>query len=115
MILDLSKAASFLLSIFSLLHLTARAFFYPEPRWQERLILALPSLALATAVCLLAGLLFRWPARHNPDANQPFADTLPVRLYLWAIPTLAILFTLCCIILWQSKCSNAWSSACGWD
>jgi hypothetical protein len=112
MILELSKAASFLLSILSLFHLTVRAFFYPEPRWQERLILALPSLALATAICLLAGLLFRWPARHNPDAHQPFTETLPVRIYLWTIPTLAILFTLCCYILWQRECSNAWSMTC---
>jgi hypothetical protein len=113
MILDLSKAASFLLSILSLLHLAARAFFYPEPYWRDRLILALPSLALATAICLVAGLLFRWPARYNPDANQPLADTLPMRLYFWTIPTLALLFTLCCYILWQRECSNAWSVSCG--
>ena len=113
MILDLSKAASFLLSILSLLHLTARAFFYLEPNWQDRLVLALPALAMATGMCLFAGLLFRWPTRHNPDANQPFADTLPIRLYLWTIPTLAILFTLCCYILWQQSCSKGWSMSCG--
>lgn len=112
MILDLSKAASFLLSILSLLHLTAQAFFYPEPNWQDRLLHALPSLAFATTICLLAGLLFRLPARYNPDANQPLPDTLPIRLYLWTVPTLAILFTLCCTILWQRACGMAWSSAC---
>ncbi len=112
MILDLSKAASLLLSILSLLHLTACAFFYPEPLWQQRLLLALPSLAFATAICLVAGLLFRWPARYNPDAGQPLSETLPIRLYLWAIPTLAVLFTLCCAILWQNQCSNGWSLAC---
>ncbi len=115
MILDLSKAASFLLSILSLLHLTARAFFYPEPRWQDRLLLALPALALATGICFAAGILFRWPARHNPDAGLALGETLPMRLYLWTIPTLAILFTLCCYILWQSTCATAWSTACSWS
>ena len=112
MILDLSKFASFLLSILSLLHLTARAFFYPEARWQERLTLSLPAFALTTATCLLAGILFRWPARGNPDAGQPLTHTLPVRLYLWTLPILAALFVLCCLILWQHSCASAWTSAC---
>jgi hypothetical protein len=97
MLLDLAKAASFFLCILSLYHAAIHAFFVPGAHWRERLVFALVRLAFAGCICLLSGMLFTLPARTNPDADpqldQPLARTLPVRLYLWSVGAIAVLFT----------------------
>jgi hypothetical protein len=94
MVLELGKTLSFFLSILSLYPVAMSAFFEPSARWEDRLILALPKVAIAASVCLASGLLFSWPSRTNPGANRPLASTLPVRLFLCAIPAIAALFVL---------------------
>ncbi len=94
MLLELGKPLSFLLSILSLYPVAISAFFAPTARWEDRLFLALPKLAIAACVCLSSGLLFSWPSRLNPAADRPLTSTLPVRLFLCAIPLLAMLFVL---------------------
>ena len=103
MLLDLGKSMSFFLSLLSLYPVAMSAFFEPAAPWQQRLYMALPRVAIAACICFASGLLFSWPSRKNPDAGQPLVSTLPVRLFLWAIPGLAVLFVL------------GWYSVCGYS
>jgi hypothetical protein len=94
MLLELGKALSFLASILSLYLVAASAFFAPATFWNDRLLLALPELGIAACICFLSGLLFAWPSRSNPDARQSLISTLPVRLFLWAVAAMAVLFVI---------------------
>jgi len=92
MLLDLSKAAFFFLSILSLFHAAVVAFFLTGETWRERLIATAIYLAFAATVCLFTGLLFAWPSQANPDRGQPLVATLPVRLFIWSSVLIAALF-----------------------
>jgi hypothetical protein len=91
-LLELSKTLSFFLSLLSLCPVMVSAFFVPGSHWQERLEMAAFRVAFSACVCFASGLLFTWPSRSNPDAGQPLMSTLPVRVFLWALVGLAILF-----------------------
>jgi hypothetical protein len=91
MLLELARTLSFFLSILSLYPVLVSAFFVPGSRWQERLEMALLYIALAACVCFVSGLLFSWPSAENPDGER-LMSTLPVRLFLWAMAGMAILF-----------------------
>ena len=91
MLLDLSRAVSFLLSILSLCWVTMSAFFVPGSRWEDRLVLALLRAALAACVCFFSGLLFSWPSRPRRH-HLSVVSTLPVQLFFWTLVAVAILF-----------------------
>jgi hypothetical protein len=93
MLLDIAKALSFFLSILSLYPVVVSAFFIPGSRWEDRLVLALARVGLAGCVCFLSGLLFArpWEAGHS---SESILATLPVRLYLWTMVGVAVLFAL---------------------
>jgi hypothetical protein len=100
-LLELGKALSFFLSILSLYALMASAFFVPGSRWDERLAGSLLRIAVAACVCFASGLLFRQSAAaattpENPPAPEepPVIQTLPVRLFFWALSGMALLFFL---------------------
>jgi hypothetical protein len=92
MLLELGKAISFFASILSFYPVAISAFFEPGARWEERLELLLPKLALAALLCLFSGLLFIWPARSNPERHTSLASTLPIRLLFWAAAGVTLLF-----------------------
>jgi hypothetical protein len=100
MILDISKAFSFLLSMMSLYYVVQSAFFVPGTHWEDRLELALAKIALAACVCFASGLLFSWRqqtdrGQHDPHAyDEPLMSTLPVRMFFWTLLGVAILFAL---------------------
>lgn len=94
MILDIAKALSFFLSILSLCPVVLSAFFVPGSRWEERLAMALAKVGLAGCVCFLSGLLFAKPWRMEGEPGEHLLATLPVRLFLWTILGVAILFAL---------------------
>lgn len=98
--LELTKALSFTASVISLYWVGINALFVPGSRWQDRLFLAMARLALAAAICLLSGLIFRWPTPTNPDANQPLTSTLPIQLFFWATAAIAFFF----ITSWYLVC-----------
>jgi hypothetical protein len=112
MLLELGKALSFLLSLLSLYPVAISAFFDPENRWEDRLELALPRVAIAACLCVASGMIFRWPSRSNPDAGQPLSETLPVRLFLWAVPGMALLFVLCWYLVWGTTCAQGFHFEC---
>jgi len=93
MILDLAKALSFFLSMLSLYPVVGTAFFIPGSRWEDRLVLALARVGLAGCMCLLSGILFARPWQPGHSGDRLLA-TLPVRLYLWTVAGVAVLFML---------------------
>ena len=93
MILDIAKALSFFASILSLYPVVVSAFFVPGSSWEDRLALALARVGLAGCTCLLSGILFARPWLADPRGEHLIA-TLPVRIYLWTVASVAVLFTL---------------------
>jgi hypothetical protein len=87
---ELGKAVSLILSILSLYALLGSAFFVPGSRCPDRLVGAFESLALATCMCFASGLLFRSTSRPEP----PVTGTLPVRLFLWTLGGMVVMFLL---------------------
>lgn len=94
MLLEVGKAVSFLVSLLSMFPLLERAFFVPGVRWEERLEMALEQLVLSGCVCFISGLVFTWPSATNPEAERSIFRTLPVRMYLWAMAGMVVLFGL---------------------
>jgi hypothetical protein len=90
--LDLAKATTFFASLLSLYWTALSAFFLPGLHWQDRLLLALARLSLTAALCLFSALIFGLPTRTHPDAHLPLTSTLPLQLFFWAAPILALLF-----------------------
>ncbi len=94
MLLDLARAISFFLGIVSLYWVMLSAFFVPGSRWQERLEACLFRLAVAACIALASGMLFAWrPAARRMEQESPLA-TLPMRLFLWSLAGMSILFAL---------------------
>ena len=91
MLLEVSKAMSFLLSILSLYPVMMSAFFVPGARW-EGLALAFYKIALAGCVCFASGLLFSWPSPESSKAQDSLMSTLPVRMFFWAVAGMGLLF-----------------------
>jgi hypothetical protein len=90
--LELGKALSFFCSLLALFWTAVGAFTWPGTHWEDRAWLGLFRLLFAAAVCLSSGVLFRWPVRTNPDAGQPLASTLPMRLFFWGASGIVLLF-----------------------
>jgi hypothetical protein len=94
MLLDIAKALSFFLSILSLYPVVLSAFFVPGSRMEDRLILALENIALAGCICFLSGILFARPWRVDAPNGPHLIETLPVKMYLWTVFGVAVLFFL---------------------
>jgi hypothetical protein len=94
MLLDLAKAVSFLLSILSLCPVVLSAFFVPGSQLEDRLVLALEWVALAGCICFLSGILFSQPWRAEAETGDHLLRELPVKMYLWTVLAVAILFVL---------------------
>lgn len=92
MILDLAKALFLMFSITSLLEAALHAFFVPGTRFAERIFATALYLMFSASVCVFSGLLFAWPSPENPDRDQRFFTTLPVRLFLWSSLGIVVLF-----------------------
>jgi hypothetical protein len=93
MILDIARALSFFASMLSLYPVVVSAFFVPGSRWEDRMIVALARVGLAGCTCLLSGILFARPWQPNPHGEHLLA-TLPVRVYLWTVAGVTVLFAL---------------------
>ena len=94
MLLELGKAISFLLSILSLYPAMFSAFFVPGTRWEERLELSLPRIAISACVCFASGLLFAWRSARQPEPAPALLQTLPVRLFFCALAGMVLLFAM---------------------
>jgi hypothetical protein len=98
MLLQIGKAVSFILSLLSLHAVLVSAFFVPGSRWQDRIFASLSSLLLSGCICFASGLLFCMAdesRRAKPQLPEPhLTDTLPVRIFFWAVGAMAVLFLL---------------------
>ena len=94
MLLDIGRVISLLLSILSLDALLTSAFFVPGSRWEDRLANSLLRIVLAACVCFASGLLFDSGPQRPSSADHTVLDTLPVRLFFWALAGMALLFLL---------------------
>lgn len=94
MLFDIAKALSFFLSILSLCPVVLSAFFVPGTQLEDRLVLALEKIALAGCVCCLSGILFAQPWRAKQETSARLLETLPVKMYLWTVLAVTILFAL---------------------
>lgn len=92
MLLELARPFSFFLSMLSLYPVMVSAFFVPGARWEERLEMALLRAALAACICFASGLLYAWPSNTEPPEH--LLSTLPVRMFLWTIAGMTVLFVL---------------------
>ena len=93
MLLELSKAITFFLSMLLLYPVLVSAFFVPGTHWQERLPASLFYVVLAGCVCLISGFLFAQPSPANPEGDA-LLKTLPVRMFLFALVGMGVLFAL---------------------
>ncbi len=107
MVLELSRAFTFFLSIASLYAVAANAFFAGNIHWTDRLPAMLLHLAIAACVCFGSGLLFAYPG------DRRLTTTPPVRLFFWALALLPLLF----FIAWYLTCGNplrdSFGNTCG--
>jgi hypothetical protein len=90
LLLELGRAISLVFSILSLYAVLDVAFFLPATRWEERLVASFARVGVAACVCLASGMLFR----YNAAPQVSLARTLPVRLLLWTIFGVVLLFAL---------------------
>ena len=94
MFLELARTLSFFASMMALYPVVAGAFFVPGSHWQDRLILALARMGLAGCIALLSGILFARPWLYREGAGHRLLAALPVRIYLWTVLGVAIMFAL---------------------
>ena len=111
MLLDIAKPASLLLCILSLFSAFNAAFLVTATAVADRIDASLIRLALAAAIAIVSGLLFReaerdYEARFDAEFNAFFgtptapapspslARTLPVQVFCWATAAMLILFAI---------------------
>ncbi|MGP8251312.1 MAG: hypothetical protein ACLQHF_04710 [Terracidiphilus sp.] len=94
MFLEVARTLSFFVSMLALYPVVVGAFFVPGSHWQDRLILALARMGLAGCLALVSGILFATPWRYQDGAGRRLLAALPVRIYLWTILGVAIMFLL---------------------
>jgi len=92
MLLELLRPLSFFLSVLSLYPVMMNAFFVSGTRWEERLWMALLRVGFAACVCFASGLLYSWPTQILGLRTEPLLATLPVRVFLWTLLCVALLF-----------------------
>ena len=91
--IPVAKLIALTLSILSLLWLLGHAFFVPGSPWQDRLLQGIATVGLAGSICFAGGLVFELPNRKfDPEPPVPLTQTLPVRLFFWAVGLMAVLF-----------------------
>jgi hypothetical protein len=87
-LLDLGRALSFLLCILSLYAVIDTAFFLTATSWEQRLIASIARVVLAACICGASGMLFR----YETEPATPLSRTLPVRIFLWTLFGVIVLF-----------------------
>jgi hypothetical protein len=102
MLVELAKPVTLVFCILSLLSVFHSAFLAPASDLQQRIGDALGRLALAAAICMISGLIFRKATQAAHSGNARLTTTLPVLLFCWASGSMLILF----IVSWylESHC-----------
>ena len=93
MFFEIARPLSFFVTLLALYPVVVSAFFVPGSRWEDRLILAAARMGLAGCLALVSGILFARPWLYH-DGPRRLLAALPVRIYLWTILGVAVLFLL---------------------
>jgi hypothetical protein len=101
MLVEVAKPLAFTLCILSLYGMFYTVFLNPAPDTEGRILDLLALAALAAAISLTSGLIFREAGEGSGDGDR-LISTLPVQLFFWASSTMLVLF----LISWylESRC-----------
>jgi hypothetical protein len=91
---ELGKILSFFLGMLSLLPVLVSAFFEPGSHWEDRLVMSLIKVAFAACACFGSGLFFLKPASAGVPLTDRLLQTLPVRMFFWALGVVVVMFFL---------------------
>lgn len=107
--LEVSKPAALLLSILSLYGVFHAAFLIPATTFLERIHDSFGLYVLATAICVVSGLVFR---ESEQDASHQVAlnATLPMRIFWWSTLIILLLFG----ISWYLESYVVFYRSTGW-
>jgi hypothetical protein len=99
MLVEVAKPLTFFLCILSLYAVLNTALLNPSVDLQERISESIARLALAAAISLISGLVFR---AANCSGSVRLTATLPVQLFCWAAGAMVVLF----VVSWyvESQC-----------
>jgi hypothetical protein len=78
-----------ILSLYAVFHV---AFLDPSLDFKQRIYDSLGMLAIAAAISLIAGWIFRVP--HRAHIHASIATTLPLQMFFWASAAMLVLFLL---------------------
>jgi hypothetical protein len=92
--LDIARIVSLIGSILSLYALFYAAFLVPSADMNQRIYDSLGLLAVAGAIALIGGLVFRAAGQESRAGRARLAATLPVQLFCWASSTMLVLFVI---------------------
>ena len=94
MLVEAAKPVTLVFCILSLYAVFSAAFLVPSIDLDQRIFASLSRLALAAAISLISGLVFRG-APGNSQAGCPrLSATLPIQMFCWSASAMLILFLL---------------------
>jgi hypothetical protein len=102
MFVDIARLLALVFCMLSLCAVFHTAFLVPASDLEQRIGDSLSLLALAAAISLVGGLVFRDAIPEPHPANSRLTATLPVQLFCWASSIMFVLF----IVSWylESHC-----------
>jgi hypothetical protein len=92
MLLELARFLSLMLCILSQYAVFHTAFLVPGRTLHDRIWDSLTLLALAAAIAVVGGLIFREPMHGHPTGDESIVSTLPMLLFFWATAALVVFF-----------------------
>jgi hypothetical protein len=92
MLLEVAKPIALGLCVVSLYAVFCAAFLDPASDVEQRIWNSLDILAVAAGISFLGGMIFREAAEEAGGGPTHLAATLPVRLFLWTVGAMAVLF-----------------------
>jgi cation transport ATPase len=87
--MEVAQPIALVLCMFSLCAVFCTAFLVPASDLEQRSLDAGVLLSLAAGICLTSGMIFRETAPNGADSVM---RTLPVRMFLWAVCVMLVLF-----------------------
>ena len=98
MLVEVAKPLTLFFCILSWYAVFNTALLDPSADMDQRIYDSIGRLALAAAISLISGLVFR-AAAHDPhsdasDSDAPLSATLPVQMFLWAAGILVVCFVI---------------------
>jgi hypothetical protein len=101
MLVEIARPVTLISTILSLYALFQTAFLIPAGDPHQRIYESLEMLALAAAISLVGGLVFRESASKPASGATRLTGTLPVRVFFWSAGAMLILF----VVSWYVETS----------